>query len=394
MPEQVVHALEVLETEDGDEIDVVPTDAGPPAVGLSEADATTIAAAERLITEAICRRINARISDDAVFSEPVRDLLYRAWSMAAQFRNIDVRVEHVIAALATSEAALSNEFDAVLGDRIVPLAATMRRLAGQRATTGRPKVAALPPHKGVTIWLSEAARLSRLRNAAEVDIREDFLGVLESPGSDPAAKAYLATQIKRAREADRAETQLDRVRRDAESISQNTSRLRSNVRGDLEAAITRIEGAVASATSDVKTVSAALEGAHRAAIDQAISKLQSAFDQKTDAMQVGVGALAETVGTTLKSYRHDFKSTTDASADKQIMIIADLKQSLKSAEDTLANRHSAIAREVEDLVAELKAARTKPPRVIALIGLIVAAIGLGAGIGYAIFTLAPKLLAL
>jgi uncharacterized protein YbjQ (UPF0145 family) len=361
---------------------------------LSPDAAKLIEAARRLVVQAICQRINAKLGAQTVFSEPLKELLYRAWTVAAQLRNMEVGIDHVIVVYATSDAALNDRFKGPLGDRIVPLAGAMIRLAGQRAVLGPPEIASLLPHDALAGWLREAGRRASARGASSVDLTTDFLGVLSDPNADPNTQKAIRDTLDRTSDAERMLTQVDRARRDIVSISRTAGHHRT----DILTAMNNLSGTVTQSLSntiaEVKSVTNDLAKSQNEAITQAN---MAAEQQRADAA-AGMTTFTEAVRKSLAETSREFKGLTEVAVNKHESAIASTTGAVALATTSMQTCRDGIVQEVQRLFGDINktdsAYPTPPLSTLWVIGAVSGALALGFALGAAIFAFGPRLIEL
>jgi hypothetical protein len=156
--------------------------------------------------------------------------------------------------------------------------------------------------------------------------------------------------------------------------------------------LAKVTTSVATAATNVKSASAELNDAHRKALDDAISKFEAAASGSSRDINSGIGTLSETVHTSLAAQSQEVRAATATLTIKQGEILGELTQTLAQADSALASRHADLAREVDRLSLALISAQSNGPTVPTIIGAIVAALGIGGGLGVALYNLAPQLL--
>ena len=383
-------------------VDTVDTDIGGNLVlastqasaALSPDDEKLIEAARRLVVSAICQRISAKLGAQHAFSEPLQELLHRAWSLAAQLRNMEVGIDHVIVVYATSDAALKDRFGGSLGDRIVPLAGAMTRLAGQRSVLGPPRITSLLPHDALAGWLKEAGRLASMRGASSIDLTTDFLGVLVDSNADPATQKAIRDTLDRTSEAERVLTQVDRARRDVDSIRITAGHHRK----DILSAMDKLAGTVTQSLSNtidaVKSVTSDLAKTQ----NEAIARVNKAAEQERADAAAGMTSFTEAMRTSLAETSREFRGLTDAATGKHESAIASLTRTVALATTSIQASRDGIAQEVERLIGDIDKAKsahlTPTLSTLSVIGAVTGTIALGLSLGATIFAFGPQLLKL
>jgi uncharacterized protein YbjQ (UPF0145 family) len=348
---------------------LVPTQS--PAVRTPDSE-RIIASAEKLIVDAICSRINTKLGAQYDYSEPLRELLYRAWSLAFQLRNMEVHTDHLIVAYCTSGEALNDRFNGPLGDRVVPLAGAMIRLSGQRAVLTPPKITALLPHRTLEGWITEAWRRANARGATSIDLTTDFLGVLSDPNADPEKQNAILAVFNRTTEAERSLAQLDRVRRDVDSIRITAGHHRRDILTEMGNLAGTVTQSLSDTVNEISSVAKDMAASH----GEAMAHVSSAANQHRADALAGITTFTENLRASLADTTRDIKGLTVAAGGKHEEAIASLTGDVKR------------------LTEEIESTKVSPPSTTRIVGAVVGTLGIGLVLGVLTFAFGRQLLKL
>ena len=210
---------------------------------FSEGDKSLLQTAEKLIRDGICENINSAIIDldptasPPIYTEAVKQLFYRAWSIAAHLGHYQVIAGHVLVALTSSDEATLPEFLGV--DPNVLLTGAFVRINLPSIADAQTRQPLLPADSLVS-WVREANRLAVRRDGEKHLGTSDLINVFTNTEVDQNVRVALQRTLRLARSAGHARTHLERVRQDVDSFRQTVGRHRAESNssfGELAAAI-------------------------------------------------------------------------------------------------------------------------------------------------------------
>jgi len=211
---------------------------------FSEDDKRLLGTAEKLIRDGICENINSAIidldptTDPPIYTEKVKQVFYRAWSIAAHLGHYQVIVGHVLVAMTSSDEATLPEFLGV--DPNVLLTGAFVRVALPFIADEQTRQPLLPAENLVN-WVREANRLAAIRDGERYLDTADLIGVFTSTEVDQNVRNALQRTLRLARSAGHSRAYLERVWRDVDSFRQTVTRHRgesNNSFAELTAALT------------------------------------------------------------------------------------------------------------------------------------------------------------
>jgi hypothetical protein len=222
---------------------------------FSEDDKRLLHTAEKLIRDGICENINSAITDldpstnPPIYTEKVKQLFYRAWSIAAHLGHYQVIDGHVLVALASSDEATVPEFLGV-GQNVL-LTGAFVRVALPSILDEQTRQRLLPAENLVN-WVRQANRLAAIRDGERHLDTADLIGVFTNTEVDQNVRNALQRTLRLARSAGHSRAYLERVWRDVDSFRQTVTRHRgesNNSFAELMAAITASNAQIATLVS-------------------------------------------------------------------------------------------------------------------------------------------------
>jgi hypothetical protein len=208
-------------------------------------DRQNIESADEAVANWICRGIDEALAEllgeaaagpaDAArplaYSKATRQLLVRAWRLAAHLHHRAVTLNHLIAALEVGGTALDR------GGEVGPAAArtgALVRAIRLNETAIEPAILALATVRDVILWVGESAKVAARRGAGSELLPEDFAAALHDRECDERFRRRAATILKAAARVGNTQSELVRISQHAESIEQSVSRYRSDTNSKLK----------------------------------------------------------------------------------------------------------------------------------------------------------------
>jgi hypothetical protein len=190
--------------------------------------------AATLVRERICQNIDAallvaRFPNPIRYSEPTKQLLHDAWTLAAHLHNREVTIDHLIAALVNGDEeagiALSK---AVRNEPNNLLAGALVRVAVLDVIAGAHAIEVLQPSDGLVKWIIEASRLAAEREITNNKLApDDLVACLNSPVTTTSVKRSVLSAVRQASQVGRTQGELVKARRGIDSVKMTTSFFRS-----------------------------------------------------------------------------------------------------------------------------------------------------------------------
>jgi hypothetical protein len=254
---------------------------------FSESDKSLLQAAEKLIRDGICENINSAITDldptasPPIYTEAVKQLFYRSWSIAAHLGHYQVIAGHVLVALTSIDEATLPDF--LGGDPNVLLTGAFIRINLPSIADAQTRQPLLPAENLVS-WVREANRLAAIRDGERHLDTSDLIGVFTSTEVDQNVRDALQRTLRLARSAGHARTHLERVRQDIDSFRQTVSRHRTESNNSFG----EVAATIAASNAKLST----LVGLP-AAVDACRNQLTDLDHQTTAIRQTGAASVAQ-----------------------------------------------------------------------------------------------------
>ena len=213
-----------------------PVPAQPDPIALPAKDKELLVAADRLVSSRICAGIDAGLratglaADPPLYTEAARQLLRRAWTLAAQLNSREVTIDHLMVGLVNGELAAGEELGAIAGrDAGALLAGALVRIASLEVTAGPQAVETLLPSENVLRWIGEAGRLAGRRSGGAGALEpDDLVDVLRHADANPSVKRLLRRALLLAVRVGRTQSELVKARQGLESLGKTVSFFRTS----------------------------------------------------------------------------------------------------------------------------------------------------------------------
>ena len=253
---------------------------GPERVAFSEPEKQQLRDAEKLVRDLICGNINAalirgqKISSPLRYSERAKHVFHFAWTLAVQFQNKKVTLDHILLALARETGGSSKELgDAAAAEPTQILAGALVRVSVLSVIAGLQTIEAVLPTEAVLRWIHEASRVAAQRPSGNGEIDPvDLVAVLTSADADASTQNLVKQAIQRAVRVERTQGELVKARQGIDSLSMTTGYFRKETSVSLGAVAKQLEEAnarIADMGKSVATLSGTLQAKPDDSLDRA-----------------------------------------------------------------------------------------------------------------------------
>ena len=375
---------------------------------FGEADQAALAAADKVAADWVCAR-----GDDALalvppgsaplpYTDAARDMLLRAWTLAARLNSRNLVIEHLIVALATGDKVTADELDAVAGG--LPGAA----LAGALVRVASLDVSAIPQtietvgiEKGLVPWLREAGRVAAARADAPGLVPGDLVAALRSSYTDVATRAKVRRLLRHAAAVGHTQSELVKARRGVESTRSNVSFFRSETEkrlADLKDWVKGLDKNIAKLDGSLAVLPSVVDGGLKRSLEDLDQRMMALVATVRDRQPGGPDAPTPPDSTTaaqlagLQSLLEQVRTSLTELKDR-VAAPADPGPGARSGVDpvTFAADCRKLLTDLDRRTAEIKAALPRPPGALWLTLLVIAVAGLGAAAGLALHGALPDI---
>lgn len=376
---------------------------------FGEADQAALAAADKVAADWVCARVDDALalvppgSAPLPYTDAARDMLLRAWTLAARLNSRNLVIEHLIVALATGDKVTADELDAVAGG--LPGAA----LAGALVRVASLDVSAIPQtietvgiEKGLVPWLREAGRVAAARADAPGLVPGDLVAALRSSYTDVATRAKVRRLLRHAAAVGHTQSELVKARRGVESTRSNVSFFRSETEkrlADLKDWVKGLDKNIAKLDGSLAELPGAVDGGLKRSLEDLDRRIIALCAPISGRQPGGPDAPTPSDSTTaarldgLQSILEQVRTSLTELTDRGVAPPADPGPGAPSGVDpvTFAADCRKLLTDLDRRTAEIKAALPRPPGALWLALLVVAVAGLGAAAGLALHGALPDI---
>ena len=353
-------------------------------VAFSDAEKQRLQDAEKLVRDLICAKISAaliqrqKISSPLRLSERAKQLFHLACTLAVQFQNKKVTLDHVLVALVRETGESSKELgDAAAAEPTQILVGALVRVSVLNVIAGVQTIEAVLPTEAVLRWIHEASRVAAQRSAGNGEIDPvDLVAVLTSADADAATQVLVRDAIKRAVRVERTQSELVKARQEIESQGRTTRHFRKETSDSLVGVVKQLDAVnarfadmgFAAKLDDVQRTVMQLQVAHAASVTELGRRTEHGFGGLVPVLQGFRDQLA--AQPTAGPSQISAEIAANVERDKKLAALDRSLDNCRKAIDGVAAQAAAI-----------EVAMPRPLRAGTLAGLVVGVVALGIAAG-------------